>query len=379
MSIGILTYHAAYNYGSALQAYATLYQLKKTDPSAVILNYRMKEQDRFYRPTCRFDCGMKVLMKDLLQLPVQREKVQRAQKFEDFFTRSLSVTPRAAEPEDVTEQWKMFDTLVSGSDQIWNKHSCELANNDWHYMDPYLLKAFHGRKVSYASSIGNMTDTELKRILRDIEGFDALSFREEASAKRIERMLDRSVATVLDPTFLLTKNEWVEQLHIPPRKERYIFAYFLCGPKKLRWVLSVLSELSTRCHCPVKMAAPFAYLPCTDKRIEYHTEYGPLEFMESLCNAEMVLTDSYHGTILSVNLEKEFYSVCYDGYAEFRKTDILERLGLMDRVIAEESRDEGLQSIGRTKIDYAAVRDKLEPLRQHSINYLKTALGRTEQ
>lgn len=380
MSIGLLTYHSAYNYGSALQAYATLCQLKKVDRSALIINYRMKEQSRFYCPTCRFDQGMKIAVKDLLQLPVQGKKVQRAQRFEKFFEQYLSVTPRIAEPEEAARQWEQFDAVVSGSDQIWNKHSCELANNEWRYMDPYLLKDFRGKKISYASSIGNMTDSELERIICDIKQFDALSFREVSSAKRMERLLGRPVATVLDPTFLLTRDEWAAQLPIPRcTNERYLFAYFLCGPKQLLWLLPVLSKLAERFGCQVRLVTPFAYLPCADKRIEYHTDYGPLEFIEALYHAEMTITDSYHGTVLSVNLEKEFYSVCYAGYAEFRKTDILGQLGLTDRVIAEEKRDEDLQNIGRSKIDYEAVRKKLEPLRQHSVGYLNAALDRMEQ
>ena len=353
MSIGLLTYHSGYNYGSVLQAYATLCQLKKIDSAALIINYRMKEQDRFYRPTCRFDYGIKTAVTDILQFPVQKKKIQRAQKFESFFTTYLDMTPQVEEPEEVASQWEQFDTLVSGSDQIWNKHSCELAHNDWRY---------------------NMTDIELKRISRDIECFDALSFREVSSAERIERILNRPVAMVLDPTFLLSGNEWIHRLHISKCKERYLFAYFLGGPKKLVWLLPTLSKLAADYECPVKLVTPFAYLPCADKRIKYYTEYGPQEFLEALYNAEMVITDSYHGTILSVNLEKEFYSVCYTGYAEFRKTDILERLGFGDRVIAEERRGEELLNVESSKIDYAVVREKLSPLRQCSVNYLLNAL-----
>ena len=374
MSIGLLTYHSGYNYGSVLQAYATLCQLKKIDSSALIINYRMREQRRFYRPTCRLNFGIKTTVQDMLQFPVQKKKILRAQKFESFFATYLDMTPQVEEPEDVASQWQQFDVLVSGSDQIWNKHSCELAHNDWRYMDPYLLKGFCGKKISYASSIGNMTDIELKRISSDIECFDALSFREASSAERVERILNRPVATVLDPTFLLSRDEWVNRLHISKHKERYLFAYFLGGPKKLVWLLPVLSKLAACYGCPVKLVTPFAYLPCADKNIKYCTEYGPQEFLEAIYNAEMVITDSYHGTILSVNLGKEFYSVCYVGYAEFRKTDILERLGLGDRVIVEERRDEGLQNIGCSHIDYTTIHKKICPLRRTSMEYLNSVI-----
>lgn len=372
MSIGLLTYHSGYNYGSVLQAFATLTQLKKVDPSAKILNYRMREQGRFYRPTCRFDYGMKILVRDLLQLPVQSKKVQRAQKFEEFFENYFSLTSRVAEPEEVAEQWGKFDTLVSGSDQIWSKHSCEFEHNEWQYMDPYLLKGFSGRKISYASSIGSMTDEELQRILPELRYFDALSFRESSSAEKMTALLSSPVETVLDPTFLLTKDDWISNLKLQKNdSERYILVYSLGGPKQLLKLLPVISKLSKKRDCKAKVVTPFAYLPHPDKHIEYHPEYGPIEFLNALYNAEAVVTDSYHGTVLSVNFGKDFYSVCGVGGAEFRKTDILNRLGLQERIVYDAA---AIPELDLSPIDYTAVYAKLTDMRQHSMNYLTTAL-----
>ena len=373
MLIGLLTYHSGYNYGSTLQAYATLCQLKKVDSSASIINYRMKEQGRFYCPTCRFDCGVKTAAKDLLQLPVQGKRVQRAQRFEDFFVRYLSMTPRIAEPEEVASQWEQFDAIVSGSDQIWNKHSCELAHVDWRYMDPYLLKDYKGRKISYASSIGDMTDEEIEYILPELRKFDALAFREVTSAEKMAKFLDRPVEAVIDPTFLLKKNDWIDCLQLQRGfDEKYILAYFLCDPKSLLKILPSLVKIAKKRGCRMRIVTPFAYLPFPSKWIEYHPEYGPIEFLNALYNAETIITDSYHGTILSVNFGKDFYSICKSGGVEFRKTDILNRIGLQNRVINNPLM---ISEHDFVPIHYEAVYAKLDKLRQHSLSYLKSALG----
>lgn len=47
-----------------------------------------------------------------------------------------------------------------------------------------------------------------------------------------------------------------------------------------------------------------------DEMIEMHPDVGPEEFLELIYNANMIVTDSYHGTILAVNLNKEVYSLC---------------------------------------------------------------------
>ena len=146
---------------------------------------------------------------------------------------------------------------------------------------------------------------------------------------------------------------------------------FFVGRNNFAQSLPVLSRLAKKRDCKVKLITPFAYLPYPDRRIEYHPEYGPIEFLEALYNAEAIGTDSYHGTILSVNLGKEFYSICKSGGAEFRKTDILGRLGLQDRIIHDVVM---IPELDMPPIDYTDVYAKLDDLRQHSLKYLQTSL-----
>lgn len=368
----LITYHSAYNFGSVLQAFATQTAMEKLGYPVEIINYRMAEQNYFYQKLYRAKYGLKTAVKDLMMAPVQARRKERAGRYERFFAEYFQLSRKVSEPLEVTEFWNQYDLIVSGSDQIWNKHSCELEHNDWQCMDPYLLKGFNGRKISYASSVGNMTDTELQHILPELQQFDALAFRESVSAGKMAALLGRQVDTVLDPTFLLTKDEWSARFQLRrPSDKRYILVYSLGGPKKIVRLPPILSKLAEKRDCKVKLVTPFAYFPCLDKRIEYHPEYGPVEFLDALNNAEMVVTDSYHGTVLSVNFGKEFYSICKSGGAEFRKTDILNRLGLQDRIIHDAAEIPGLNL---PSIDYTAVYAKLDILRQHSLNYLRSAL-----
>ena len=370
--IGIITYHSAYNFGSVFQAYATQVAVKRIAGEATIINYRMVEQQHFYYPLYRTHYGVKTWAKDRMQLFAHKKRCLRRERFEKFIAEYFTLTQQVREPEEVFELWQNFHIMISGSDQIWNKHSCELEHNEWRYMDPYLLKGFQGRRISYASSVGNMTDMELQSILPELQQFDVLAFRESTSAKKMTTLLDRPVETVLDPTFLLTKDDWIAYLQLQRAcKERYILAYFLCGPKKLAQLLPTLLRFAKKRECKVKLLTPFSYIPYPDKRVEYHPEYGPIEFMNALYNAEAVVTDSYHGTILSVNFGKDFYSNCKSGGSEFRKTDILGRLGLQDRIIHDVAI---IPKLDMPSIDYTDVYAKLDALRQHSLNYLKTIL-----
>lgn len=370
----LITYHSAYNFGSALQAYATQQILEQLGCHVEIINYRLKEQKDFYQRLYRTKYGLKAAVNDLTMLPVHKKRKERAEAFEEFFTTYFTLSSEVSEPRDVKELWSCYDTVISGSDQIWNKHSCELEHNSWNYMDPYLLKGYSGRKVSYASSVGNMSDDELQRIAPYIKEFNSVAMRENASAKKMKALLGMPATHVLDPTFLLSAAEWIKKLGLKQREEgeKYILFYSLSGFKPAIERIQAVSRMAQKSDCKVRMVTPFFYLPFLGKRFEWHHEYGPLEFINALLNARCIVTDSYHGTILSVNMRKNFYSLCIRGGSDFRKTDILEQLGLSDRIIYDVHK---LPPRQNGPIDYTAAHNKLDKMREHSIEYLKNSLG----
>lgn len=369
-TIGIITYHSAYNYGSVLQAYATQSAVKKLGLDSEIINYRMKEQRKVYA-LYRTGFGLKRFIKDVMQIPVHNKRKQRKEKFESFINSKLVLSKELSRPDEVYYLWGKYPIIISGSDQIWNKHSLEMEHNDLKYMDPYLLKGFGGKKISYASSIANMSDQELDGIIPEIKQFDYIAMRERSSAHRVSSAINRNVDHVVDPTFLLTKDEWVKALDVRELMDDYILYYSLDGIKTVKDDITVIKKIAKMRGLKVKVITPFVYLNHNDDIIEVHPEIGPEEFLELIYNAKMVVTDSYHGTILSINLEKEVFSTCKKGGSEFRKTDILNRIGLEDRIIYDTS-DLNNEYVS---IDYKKVMSKLNILRENSWKYLEGALG----
>ena len=62
-SVGIVTYHAAYNFGSVLQALGTQIAFEKHGCSASIINYRPSGQRAFYETLYRTNHSLKTLIK----------------------------------------------------------------------------------------------------------------------------------------------------------------------------------------------------------------------------------------------------------------------------------------------------------------------------
>lgn len=369
--IGIITYHAAYNFGSVLQAFATQTSIQKIGfNTTTIINYRPKEQKRVYK-MYRWSCNIKQLIKNIMLLSLHQKRKKRAQRFEDFIRTYLQLSKEFSNPAFFERIASSFDVLVSGSDQIWNKHSLEMDEVDWKYMKPYLLHGVKVKKISYASSIANMSDEELLHLKDDLDEFNHISVRESHDTIRLKNIYKGPVSWVVDPTFLLTKSDWIYLLNLKKKNsERYLLFYSLSlGYTELHHHLKALKQYAQKRGLHIKVVNHNIVLK-TDNIIEQHADWGPREFLEALYNAEVIVTDSYHGTILSINFNKVFFCICGTSKSENRKKDILTSLGLESRRIPNIDAINEVFPI----INYNQVNDIIKIRRDKSLSYLKANL-----
>ena len=368
--IGVITYHSAYNFGSVLQAYATQESIEKIGYSVEIVNYRMKSQIKYYS-MIHLNNGLKAFLKDLLHLPQIGKYITRKNRFEQFIE-ELNLTKEFNEPEEVDEADGMFDIFVSGSDQIWNKHSNELEESEWKYMYPYLLCFTNKKKVSYASSIVNMKDEELTYIVDKVKKFDKISFREKASCDRFKSLFGIESNEVLDPTLLLNSEEWSSKIGTIPEKminKKYILYYALEGVKKTRKIMPKLQKMAKRKGCLLVVITPLSCFTYS-KGVINAIDAGPKEFLGWIKGAELVITNSYHGTLFSVNLGTNFYTLQEKESTDNRIKGILLKLELEKRIISD------VDSIlyEKEEINFQDVWKKLDIYRKESIEFLKKAL-----
>lgn len=374
--IGLITFHSAYNFGSVLQAYATQVAIQQLGFEVEVINYRSKTQRAFYERLYRTDFGLKHLLNDLSLAPAFRKRDRRNRSFEDFIRTKFSLSKEISTISDLDNYSDRYNLFISGSDQVWNKHANELETVPWEYMKPYLLSFTDNPKISYASSVANMSNDEIKKIREQLLNFQSISMREKTDAVRLSKILNKPVTNVLDPTLLLTKDEWRSALggsqssfasSIP---ENFVLYYSLSGTKGLMKARRELTSLAKRTGCKVLILSPFGLIP-SSKYCECVSEAGPLEFVELIRKAKLIVTDSYHGTLFSINFHKQFYSISNSQASNKRKDQVLEQLNLLSRRVPDL---EGLSSISFDKIDYSNSDSLLQRNRDESINYLKTAI-----
>lgn len=368
MNVGLITFHAAYNYGSVLQAFATQKAVCDLGNHCEIINYRFRGQKDFYR-LIRLKYGLRITLSDLIQFPVFKKKIIREQKFEKFINECLVLSSEFSEPSELLESKLGYDIYLSGSDQIWSKYSSELYYEDWDYIDPYLLKFTKKKKIAYASSIGSMADTDLNKIKPWISKYKHIAMRERSMADKLSRYLGTSIEKVLDPTLLYQAEDYMNWFSLKLLQEKFILFYSLRGPKIVNKQRHDLIQLAKQTGLKIYAITPYCYFP-NNNYYKNKIESGVEDFLQLIMNAKLIITDSFHGTALSIVFNKNFYSICRGWDTDYRKNDLLTDLGITNRSVSCIS-DCDITS----KIDYKQVNEKLDILRMHSFDYLKNAIN----
>lgn len=374
MKAGLLTFHAAHHYGAQLQAYALYRAIARNGVEAEIIDYvRSDTMDakRLFRPV---KSAVDVLANLHTALHVKPLR-QRANRFERFVSEQMRLSPRSYRTyADLETTPPAYDVYVCGSDQIWNPTIYREQD-----FDPAFFAAFapSGRKIAYAPSFG-LPDMPLPHhaALRAlIQGFSDLSVREHNGEKILSEVCGREAVTVLDPTLLLEAEEW-QAIAVPtPASEPYLLCYFISDPAPYATVVQTIAKrLKLRI---VSLCGARRTVRGTRSAV---LDAGPREFLGLFSQAAFVLTDSFHGTIFSINFSRPFYTFAYTGSGKAkvssRLDNILEILGLTARLLTKPAGvipAEGLLP----EIAYDKVHLALERERTKSLRWLSEALRGT--
>lgn len=367
LSVGIITYHHFYNYGTMLQAYALQKSIQSLGFDAEIIDFMQSNRmSRMGLIALRFKrLGVYITQrKKYYALYKNRNNCEnKYKKFEKFYIKNMDVSSQEYHStSEIENNPPIYDGYVVGSDQTWNPYV-----ND--YPKAFLLSFVDNpkKKGSYAPSISvdDLTAEQETMFRTYLSDLDYLSCREANGAQLLEKILGKDVQTVLDPTLLLTKDEWESIVDKNHKNEKYILTYFL---GENIWQRSFVDKLVKATGYKV-IAIPVSYLEMDNEKIEKEWA-GPEEFIDLIMNAAYVCTDSFHGTIFSINFNVDFYAFC-----KFKDSDtvsensrlycVLNQFGLMDRLIKEDV------DIEPSKIDYTYANTVLNTERNNSIEYLR--------
>ena len=349
-----ITFHRAQNFGSALQTYALSQMVSNLNDDIFyqVLDISSDAQKELYSHYKKVN-GFSDLVKNAVIFLNSKKIRLRENKFKAFLENFLNLT-------NDTEA----DYFISGSDQIWNVRAKDFA--DFYFLD----FAKNAKKVSYAASFGPLkidwNKYNKEKYISFLNDYSAVSVREEGSRENVELLTGKPCDIHVDPTLLLTADEWRKiQSDANYKNGKYILLYCLEPSKKQLRMAKIISK---------KLGLPIVVLRYNNKNDMFNTfvkryDAGPQDFLSFIDNAALVLTSSFHGTAFSLIYGKPFYVL--DNGDDNRISSILKKTGTMDRNIEEISE---IEKVDLSKPNVDIINEAINAEKQRSYEYLKGAL-----
>ncbi len=377
--IALVAPYESTNYGTMLQAFALAYKINELGYSCEYINFT---------PQCRRTIVQRIINYAKRKLGIKKSLPTRlvyegiddySYIYSDLFSPlrlsskhfSDVMIPHSEicySPKTIKKCLNKYDRFIVGSDQTWSMERYIGMNG--FYMLPFIKKST--KCFAYAPSLGTtkISDAYAHILYSQLGKFEFISCREKLNCKTLSHLLNRNVHYVLDPTMLMTGDEWrniADRLQLP---NKYILAYILGERDDIRKFAEKIGK---------QLGLPVLYVCTRPKYVNMlHTlpmNLTPEQWVWAIDNAECVITDSFHGSVFSINLSTNFYAFSKRDNTSStfndndRIIDLLTSLGMENRFVSFDS-----DSIRYSSINYETVAPILYSYRQKSIHYLQTIL-----
>lgn len=365
--VALITLHRVRNYGSSLQTLALQTKMEQMGANVEVIDY-YPERYTSWGLLKRLKYKSKRLEKNpvlllMARLAISPSYVKKKIVFDKFLKKNLKVTGKTYRTEEeLLQNCPNADAYCTGSDQVWNSHWNEGVDA------PFYLSFLpdEAKRFSYAASIGNaeVSQKEKDDIFPYLKKYQFLSVREDSGVKILEEMGFENVFHVLDPTLLLSREEWEPYVSNRFVKEKYVVTYNLHHDPELDRYAKTLAEqeglklyhISYNLHDIIR-----------NGKLKWCPKVQ--EYLGLIKHAQYVVTDSFHATVFSLCFRKKFMALLPQE-ASSRISSLLHVVGLEQRGIHQWSSVNGIKE----EIDYCAVETRMQTARGFSQRYLKCVL-----
>ena len=334
MKIGIITFWTSKdNYGQLLQCFALQQYLRKNGHEPFLIRYKESSREE---ASFKFSNLLKYILRfpQYLSWYLNEKRIQRnankynkqvasVNRYFDVFIREYITTSKHIyTDENIYKTPPVADAYICGSDQVWG--------GDWVY---YLDFAFDNKpKIAYAPSLGGLSsfshdyEEKLRKLL---QRFAFIGMREQSGVDVCHRLGRKDAVKVVDPTLLLTQEDY-NKIRINTKQQGdkpYLFAYILGNPMTCE--IEDVYEYARKRGLEVKYTT-------SGKADDYEHIYPQIgEWIDLIANADVIVTNSFHGTVFCLIYNKPFITIpLKSGYERMntRVTELLEAVGLKNRI-----------------------------------------------
>ena len=363
---GIITHYNVHNHGAHLQLYALASVLKELGYDAKALQFQ-KNYD--------FMGGAKAGNKyniSIKSIPVYTKYLAKNgvnQTLYNYNKRKMLSKFRSDHHivGDYYSEARDLDVVVIGSDEIF---SIEAGPNPWYYGIGVPCK----KEISYAASFGPTTIDMIEEhnvqsmVKAGLENLDHIAVRDKNSANIVEHYTGRKVDIVCDPVLLYDFHNQINSQCFREfkntLKEKYCIVYSYDYNMNDEETVSSIKRYAK--EKGIKVYSIGYFHKWCDKNINV----DPLDVFKWFACSEMVFTDTFHGSVISLATGAQFVSKIR---GNGNKLDyLLYQYDVQNRKVQDFS---ALFNIVREPINYEIVNKKVTSIRENSILYLRGALG----
>ena len=357
MKIGILTYYGVHNHGAVLQANALKTVLLNKGHECGFLEFERSYSNISHEQANKYRLGLGSIpfyVKYLKQKGVGNIWYNFRKK------RTLSGFRKNYIP--MIGNYKDFngDLVLIGSDEVF---SLEIGVNPQLYGNG--LKAKH--VASYAGCFGPTTIKEIndqhqeKMIATGLKNMDAVSVRDMNSMTTVKDVSGIEATLVCDPVILYGYEK--EMQEFKPKYKDYILIYSY--DKNMN---------DAKEYEPIKAYAKKHGF--TVYSIGYHHRWckcidaSPIELLGWIKNANLVVTDTFHGSVMSIICNTSMVVKLRGNQNKLRF--LLSEYGMLDRIIEDFSK---LEEIADMTVDFELVNSLIQERRIVSMRFLENILN----
>ena len=373
MKIGILTLPLHTNYGGILQAYALQTVLERMGHDVVVFD----TSKRISMPMWKYPFAFvkRCIRKYVVRKPTRifYEKwynetysilSQHTQRFINKYINRLEIASFSSLQKDD------FDVLIVGSDQVWRPmYFCpmfrtEIENAFLSFADTWVVK-----RIAYAASFGSenweYNSEQTDRISELIKKFDAVSVRETLGVQMCKSQLNIDVAHVLDPTMLLSKEDYMNLIRASDVKQSRgnLLCYILDETEEKNDIINYIAEQKGMFPFYVNSnieSLTMSFTDCIQPAVE--------SWLRGFYDADFVVTDSFHACVFAILFQKPFIAVGNKERGMARFYSLLDLFGLRQCLITEVSEIKWLE------IDWDAIFVTMQQERARATLFLHNAL-----
>ena len=357
MKIGILTHYNVSSHGALLQMYSLQSELEKMGHDVVILTYNRNLDFIDDETKKRFSASFRnityYLKTYLLQngLPMMLYQYRKQKVLGRFRNQYFSFMPYTVSCE--------LDCVVVGADEVF-----ALENGVNIMMFGHVVTA--PKIIAYAPSFGQTDVDRIEKfgcrelIVTGLNKFSTLSARDVGSQQTIKQLTDKDVQLVCDPALLHDFGE----IHKETRPKKYIVVYSYQSNFKEKDRIKAIRKYAHDQGCELWSAG--VYYKWCDKKINC----DPLEMIQVFANAQAVITDTFHGTIMAYIAHTPM-AVFVRSNNNVKLDHLLELIGITDRKVTNPGT---LENVLKKSMDFNTLDVNIASLRSRGQVYLENAL-----